>query len=104
MRPYFRGETVGIGLLYRIVGDARGDGVLVQSALADVGNEAFPDARRTHRAHRMGARSPAVEIADNGDFTRVGRPHGEVSAGNAVLLREMGAELFVGAIVRSFRP
>ena len=52
--------------------------ILVQRALADAGDEPFPDARAvvTH-GEMMAVLVPAVEIADHRDLCRVRRPDRE---------------------------
>ena len=48
----------------------------------------------------MRAAVPAIEVADDADALRVGRPDGEVHAGDAADRQAMGAELLPRAVVR----
>ena len=72
---------------------------LVERALVDAGDEAFPDAGRAARAEMMRLRIPSVEAADDRDRPRIRRPYAEDGAGLAVVRDEMGAHLFVDAVV-----
>src|SRR5205807_344406 len=86
------------GLLDAIVVVLRGDGVLVERAGKNVRDEAGPHAG-VAAVEMPGARRPAVEVADDGDFARVRRPDREVGAMHAILFDEMGAEFVVDAIM-----
>ncbi|OPZ53035.1 MAG: hypothetical protein BWY91_02092 [bacterium ADurb.BinA028] len=81
--------------------------VLVVHPLLRAGEEELPDTRGLQVAHGVGEPVPTVEVADDVDGGRVGRPHGE---GHATDLAEgpgVGAhvraedrpELFVAALV-----
>ena len=52
----------------------------------------------------MDARVPAVEVADDADPLRVGRPHRELHAVGLAVADRPGAEGLVGALVRPFAP
>ena len=56
------------------------------------------------QAHRMDARVPAVEVADDADTRGVGRPHREVHAVGGAVAEQPGAEGLVGALVGAFAP
>src|SRR5262245_56899998 len=49
----------------------------------------------------MYAPVPLIEVADHADALRVGRPHGEVHAGDVDNRPDVRAELLTGAVVRA---
>ena len=51
--------------------------VFVQRSRPDAGNEQLPHARLAAQAHRMAPAIPGVEVADDRDAARVGRPDRE---------------------------
>src|SRR5258705_12118438 len=81
-----------IGLL----GDADAAGAddveLVARAFGDAWDEQFPDTGTVAQPHRMTARIPRIEIADDRDPARVRRPHRKASAAYAVNRHHIGAE------------
>ena len=97
-------EAQGIGLFGAGgAADLRGDGVLVEGALAGAGDEALPDAGAVPaRGQGMARGVPAVEVADHGDALGVGRPDGELRAVAAVDGQGMSAELVVELEVVAF--
>ena len=70
----------------------REDLVLVVRAAADAGEEQLPDAGRAHRAHRVDAAVPEVEVADHRDRTGGRRPDAERGPADAVDLAHVRAE------------
>src|SRR5580704_863152 len=98
-RRNFIEVAVRVGLIDRVHVVARAYVVLVDRAMAEVGEKGFPHARTLARIHGMRVRVPAVEVADHRDAFRVGCPHSEVGAAPAVLLHYMRAELLVEARV-----
>jgi hypothetical protein len=88
-----RGKRVGF--VDPIAAHARANVILIQSALADAGNEAFPNAGAGFRRKRLAGLVPIIEIADDRNLFRVGRPDGEVSAAFTGMLHDMGAELVI---------
>src|SRR6185369_3545612 len=95
-------ERVRIGLLNFESEAPPFDFEFVESLFAKTGNKYLPDTRARMKAHRVPASIPMIEIADEADALRVGRPHREVNAANAVDHPHVRAELFVVAIVRAF--
>src|ERR1019366_10245349 len=91
-RPDFTGEGIGIGFIDAIIVVLRRDRVLVQNADADAGDEAFPDAGRPYGVHPGLVPAPLVKRADHADAAGVGRPNGELRAGDAVAFGDVGAE------------
>src|SRR5207253_148717 len=81
-------EPARVGFLDAIIIELRGDGILVERSFEDIRNESGPDAG-IRAVEIPGAGRPAVEVADDGDFARVGRPYGEVRAVSAVLLGDV---------------
>ncbi len=69
------------------------DGVFVSRARCEAGNEQLPHAGRKSEPHRMAARVPAVEVADDRHRTRVRRPDGEAHAAHAVDRHDAGAKM-----------
>src|SRR5580765_2481770 len=57
---------------------------LVMRPFAHARNKNLPDTRRPKRSHGMTAAIPLVEIANDTDALRVGRPDGEAGAGDAI--------------------
>jgi len=90
----FGGESVGIGFERHHFAGAREDFEFVEAAFGETGNENFPNAGGAF-AHGMDAAIPLVEIADDADALRVGRPYGEVHAGDPGHFAKVCAELFV---------
>jgi len=94
-------DGVGVGLVDRVTIEARTDVILVERALADVRNEAFPDARGTLGLQTVTSFLPAVELANDTDVIGVGRPHREVGAivavgaGDAAARDHMSAQFIV---------
>ena len=101
-RADFAGEPVGVGLFRFVAARVGADEVLIDFALADVGDKYFPDAGDAAGGHLVGGSIPAVEIAYDEDFAGVRRPDGKADAGRALVLGEMSAELLVTAVVRPF--
>ena len=101
-RAQFECKAVRVGLLYGIGVKARVDGIFIERALPHARREALPDAQVVVSAvHRVGVAVPAVEISDDRDSQRVGRPDGEVDPGHAINLAQMRAHLFIDAVVFS---
>ncbi len=73
--------------------------VLVAGAHVDPRHEELPDAGAPERSHRVQAAVPAVDVADEADRGRVGRPDGEGDAGDPVHLPRVGAEPLPEALV-----
>ena len=67
------------------------DLVLVDLALAKIGNEDLPDAGGAAIAHGVTAAVPVIEIADHADALRVRGPDGEVDAAKALVCSRMWA-------------
>ena len=78
------------------------DLVLVDFALAEVGNEDLPDPGGAAIAHGMPAAVPVIEIADDADSLRIGGPDGEVDSAKPSMGSDMGTEPLVIAVVRPF--
>ena len=76
-------EREGIGLQRQLAGPGA-DLELVALPLADVGHEQLPDPGAAERAHRVQSPVPGVEVADDADRPRGGRPDGERRAGDTV--------------------
>src|SRR5262249_28094430 len=53
-------------------------------------------------AHRMSPAVPVVEVADDADAPRIGRPGGKADAGNAEQLRRLRPKSFVESLMASF--
>ena len=78
LRPQFGGEAVGVGFLDQIAVVPALDLVLVDLAVAEVGNEDLPDAGSSPVAHRVPPAVPMIEVADHADPLRIGGPDREV--------------------------
>ena len=57
---------------------------------------------RVAQPHRMATAVPVVEIADDADAPRIGRPDGEGDAERAIMLAPMRAENGVAFVMRAF--
>ena len=93
-RAHFRAEAERIGFQRQQAAVARDDLVFVFVVGARARHEDFPIAVAAH-AHGMAAAVPEIEIADHADALRIGRPHREADAADAVERDDVGAELFV---------
>ena len=85
--PHFGGEAVGVGLFDQIAVVPALHLVLVDLALAEIGNEKLPDAGGAAISHRVPAAVPVIEIADHADALRVRGPDGEMDAANPRCVR-----------------
>jgi hypothetical protein len=74
----------------------------VECAWAQVGYVEFPHAVASD-THRMTAAVPTVEVTDNADSPRIGRPDREQHAGHAPHFALMRAEKLVGLAVGAAR-
>src|ERR1700730_6647306 len=72
---------------------------LVQRALVDAGDKAFPDSRRAPRLELMRLRVPTVEAADHRHAAGVRSPDAEDGALGALGFHQVRAHLLVNAIV-----
>ena len=79
----------------------RSDLVLVAGIHRHIGNEQLPHARRHEMPHRVHAPVPAIEVANHAHALRIGRPYGEVNAGDATDRHCVRAELLPRAQVRA---
>src|SRR5216684_854217 len=95
-------EGVGVGLERKNVSIRTNDFEFVNGAFGQFGKENFPDAGGAARAHGMDAAVPTIEVADDADAARAGRPDGKVDAANAFEGDEMRAEFLVGVVVATF--
>ena len=86
-------ERVGLGQQFARAPGA--DLVLVDLLLDDAGEEDLPDPGLSPVAHRVHAAVPMVEIADDGDALRVGRPHRERRAPDPSDVDDMAPQLLV---------
>ncbi len=81
----------------------RQDLVLVHRAGAEPRHEQLPDTARSQAAQRVALTVPRVEVSDDADRARVGRPDGEGHAGDAVVVADVGAERLPELFVSAFR-
>src|ERR1700735_2140074 len=101
LRPNFCSEPVWIRFVDLIIAIARFDVVFVDGPLTNARYEALPNTRRA-RAHAVCLRIPIVEVSDHRNQLRIRRPDGKVHAVTPIPLREVSAELLVGAVVSAF--
>ena len=97
---HFLLESVGIALFVNVpfpVFDLEFVGISCFHA----GDEQIPNAA-VHFPHLVLAAVPVVEIAQDGNITRVGGPNGEVNAADSFNFREVGPQFFVNAVVIAF--
>jgi len=80
----------------------RPDFVFVTGTLPHFGQEGFPDTGRATSPHWMAMPVPMIEIADHGDPGSIGRPDGEVSAGNPLYFEKMCTQHVPQSKMRSF--
>ena len=101
VRLFLRVEPVGIRLHDVRTAPLWLNGVLVNVALLQSLDEDLPNLAVADALHRMAARVPLVEIADDAHGFRVRCPYGEAHTILAVLRHEMRAEHLISVIVRS---
>ena len=92
-------EAVRIGLHDVRAAPLRLDRILVDLAFFKSLDERHPDLAVTDLFHRVRARVPRIEVADDAHGLRMGRPDGKAHAFFAVLLHEVGAEHLVSVVV-----
>ena len=63
----------------------------------------LPDAHIAAPPHQVAFAIPIVEVTDNGDALRIGRPDGKMNTGRTFMLDQMRAHLVMQAIMRAFR-
>ena len=95
-------QSEGISLVNRVHVIARTNVILVHRSLVKIRDERLPHSRTGLRAHGCGFGIPAVELADDRDTLRIGRPHREMRAAAAFNLHQMRTELFVQSCVLAF--
>ncbi len=101
VRAQLGAEGEGVGLEAHDAVDAE-DLVLVELALADARQEDLPHAALAALPHHVAAAVPGVEAAHHRNPARVGRPHREARAGDAVDGHRVRAEPLVGAVMAAF--
>ncbi len=101
-RPQLGAEADRVGLERQQLAAGADDFVLVDRAFAQRRDEDLPDAGADALAHHVATAIPAVEVADDGDASRVRRPDGEVHARDALVLDRVRAEPVVEPDVRAF--
>ena len=94
-----RGERVGVGPVESRPAVGGEDRILVQRPRPDRRDESRPDPGRAPPREGIDGGVPAVELADDRDFPRVRRPDGEMRAGRAVEVEDVGPQLLVEAFV-----
>src|SRR5205807_10296232 len=99
-RSAVKGE--GVGLVDLEAAAPADDAVLVDGALADPFEEAFPDAGVALYLEGVGALVPLVEVADDADVLGVRRPDREVGSLTTAHLDHMGTELVGQPVVGAF--
>ena len=62
---------------------------------AHSGQKQLPHAAAEQLSHRINPAVPAVEIANNADALRIGRPNGEVNTGRIAERAQVSAKFFV---------
>src|SRR5579862_4102071 len=98
----FGGERVRIRFERETVFHAGDDLEFVQRALGEFGNKKFPDAAFATGAHRIYATVPGIEIAHHADPASVGGPNGEMHSSDSGYFTEVGTQLLIFLVVRSF--
>ncbi len=94
LRRHFKKESERIGVQLDVavrVANLK----FVMRALPHARNENFPHAGRAQQPHGMATPVPMVEVANDADALRIGRPDGEARAGHAVNHTQLRAELVV---------
>src|SRR6266516_1254332 len=96
----FGEKAIGIGLIDRVVVEARIDGVLVDLAGPESRHKALPNAQVVVAAlHRRLRAIPAVEVADRRDGACIRRPERKIDARDSMYRAELRAELIVDVVV-----
>src|SRR5437762_529219 len=91
LRAQLRRESTRIRLFEPVSAGAWSNSVLVQRALTDAGDEAFPDPRRPAALQPRGTWLPVVEVANDRYGFRIGCPDRENRAQDAVQVDWMSA-------------
>ena len=94
-----RVEAIRIGLHDVRAAPLRLDRILVDLAFFEPLDERHPDLAVADLFHRVRARVPIVEVADDAHGLRMRRPDRKAHALPAVLLHEVGAEHLVSVVV-----
>ena len=89
-RAQFRTESIRVGFFTYITVDIS-DFKFVEGVKFDGRNEDVPNAVVAVETHHMAAAVPVVELADNGNALRIGRPDGKAYALHTVQLGKMRA-------------
>ena len=74
---------------------ARHDVILVARPCAGLWYESLPNARMAVRMERVGSAVPVIEVANDADVFRIGRPHGELSSLNAFERHRVRTEFLI---------
>src|SRR5208283_677983 len=88
-------ERKRVGLLRAVTLVTRLDEILVARPGRGSGNEAFPNPAIAARAQRMALTVPMVEVTQDADSLRIGRPGGELNPGDTLDRHGMRAQLLL---------
>jgi len=103
-RPHLGSDPVGIRLLHGLSAELGLDGVLVEVAMADPGEESLPDPGGVAQVQRSAPVLPVVEVPDDGNLVGVGRPDREVSSPLSVHAGQMGPHPKIGFVMPGLCP
>ncbi len=92
---------IGIGLERPEHAIGADDLVFVETAGVEAGDEELPHPGGVTQPHRTAPPVPVVEIADDADAARIGRPDGEGDAGDTFMLAAMRAQHVVTLQMRT---
>ena len=103
MRPQLRRKSIRVSLEGQADAISAYDLKLVFHIFIKAGKEYLPHPRAHALAHHMPAAIPVVEVADDRDALRIGRPHGKMHPRGALMRNDMGAHLVVEPQMRALR-
>ena len=103
MRPQLRRKGVRVGLEGQAHAIGANDLELVFYILIKAGKEYLPNARAHALAHHMPSAIPVVEVADDRNALRIGRPHGKMHPRGALMGNDMGPHLVIEPQMRALR-
>ena len=99
MRANLVEKAVGVGLGRAVTLIVRANFIFVRRACFQARHEQLPNAGVVAGFHRVGARVPAVEVANQRNAVAVRRPDGEIHAGHALYTTRVRAEFLVDFVV-----
>src|SRR5207237_1303810 len=99
---YFGAQGDRVGLQREDMAVRADDLVFVDGAGTEAGDENFPDSGAVPQPHRMPAAVPGIEVADDRDPLRIGRPDRKAHARRSAERHGLRAETFAEPAMPAF--